>query len=163
MHSALHLNDSRSLFETLAVTVAVVLLTLAAIWLRELLIERRIIPDCGGPDRRGPGAQPGLVFERGSNATRSLNRLALVWMHRLAQWLAGAKHNVGSCDCVVRLLTACVILIGSASDLPGTLPIGVVLLNTAIFQYCPLWAILRIDTTAFDRQWWEDSEGDTDV
>jgi hypothetical protein len=91
---------------------------------------------------------------------RHVNRLARVLINRLVWWLTRAKHNVGSCDCIIRFSIGCVILVATASNPSWKLLIGAVLLSTAIFQYCPLWGLFHIDTTSFDRPWWEDLDED---
>jgi hypothetical protein len=63
------------------------------------------------------------------------------------------KKNVGFTDKFIRLLLAIVLLvfhfigIGSAGLSILFLVLGIILLATSIFSFCPLYALFRIHTT----------------
>jgi len=66
--------------------------------------------------------------------------------------------NVGWRDAGIRAFLACMLLLWSAS-LPsrplvalGVGFIGIILLGTALFRVCPLYTLLRLDTTRFTKR-----------
>jgi hypothetical protein len=101
-----------------------------------------------------------FTFEIWRNAMRYVNRLTWGLINHLVRWLARAKHNVGSWDCTIRFSIGLVILVSTVSDPSWKLLSGIVLLITAIFQFCPLWQLFHIDTTSLDRPWWADLDDD---
>ncbi len=55
--------------------------------------------------------------------------------------------NVGSVDRIIRLVAGIGIAIGGVIFESYWGLIGVVLLATAVFRYCPLYPLLKINTT----------------
>lgn len=55
--------------------------------------------------------------------------------------------NVGSIDRIIRLVAGIGIAIGGVIFESYWGLIGVVLLATAVFRYCPLYPLLKINTT----------------
>lgn len=57
------------------------------------------------------------------------------------------KSNVGNLDCAIRLVIGIGIAIGGLIFESYWGIIGVVILATAVFSFCPLYALLGIKTT----------------
>lgn len=61
------------------------------------------------------------------------------------------KHNVGSYDVAIRFTAGCLILcLGVHFETRWGL-VGLIPLVTALAAFCPLYALLHIDTTFTDR------------
>ena len=62
------------------------------------------------------------------------------------------KHNVGSYDVAVRFVGGCLIGIWGINAETWWGLIGLVPACTAMLEFCPLYCLLRIDTTFTDRE-----------
>jgi hypothetical protein len=61
------------------------------------------------------------------------------------------KSNLGSYDVAVRFVSGCVILlIGTHHESVWGL-LGLIPLATALMAFCPLYCVVRVDTTFTDR------------
>lgn len=61
------------------------------------------------------------------------------------------KANVGSYDCAVRFVAGCLALLVGHHYFSWWALIGFVPILSSIAGFCPLYALLRIDTTECDR------------
>lgn len=60
------------------------------------------------------------------------------------------KHNVGSYDAGIRFVAGCAAMFVGVQKESWWGLIGLVPLITAVCAYCPLYSLLRVDTSAVD-------------
>ena len=73
------------------------------------------------------------------------------------------KSNVGSYDCAIRFVAGCLLMLAGNHYLSWWGLLGMAPILTAIVGYCPLYTIIRLDTTACDQHEHEMAPDDEDV